>query len=301
MKLSIPFQELALRDDFMFGAVMQDRENCRRLLELILEMPIRIIDAIEQRSIVNHPAQKGVRLDIYAEDENRTRYNVEMQLLRPPSIEKRSRYYHSQMDIHHLPKGADYSLLPDTFVIFICDFDPFGDGKYRYIVDTICDTTGKLFADGRHTVFLNTQGRNFAEVPEELAAFLKFVHAGQAGNEIDFHDDYVKHLQNCIRKIKTDKGMEVDYMTFEMKLNDVRREALEEGRAEGRAEARAEEQARLLAYERRHLSRALGRFGGISAETQLRIARETDIDTLAGWTDLALDSDSYEDFRSKIQ
>lgn len=36
-----PLRELTVKDNFMFGAVMCDEENCRRLLlELILQFPI---------------------------------------------------------------------------------------------------------------------------------------------------------------------------------------------------------------------------------------------------------------------
>lgn len=31
-------KELTLKDNFMFGAVMSDEENCRRLLELLLHI-----------------------------------------------------------------------------------------------------------------------------------------------------------------------------------------------------------------------------------------------------------------------
>ena len=44
---------------------------------------------------------------------------------------KRTRYYHSQMDMELLLKGHGYEELPDNFVIFICDFDPFGGKKYQ--------------------------------------------------------------------------------------------------------------------------------------------------------------------------
>lgn len=33
-------KELTIKDNFMFGAVMSDEENCRRLIELILQFPI---------------------------------------------------------------------------------------------------------------------------------------------------------------------------------------------------------------------------------------------------------------------
>ena len=73
-----------------------------------------------------------------ADDENQTHYNVEMQVLRKKHPGKRSRYYHSQIDMELLRTGMEYGLLPDAYVIFICDFDPFYKKKYKYTFDTIC-------------------------------------------------------------------------------------------------------------------------------------------------------------------
>lgn len=33
-----PYEELTLMDDFMFGKIMSDKENCRKLLEIILHI-----------------------------------------------------------------------------------------------------------------------------------------------------------------------------------------------------------------------------------------------------------------------
>ena len=38
------------------------------------------VEISKEKSIVYHPEYKGVRLDVYAKDENHTRYNVEMQV-----------------------------------------------------------------------------------------------------------------------------------------------------------------------------------------------------------------------------
>ncbi|MFQ7551452.1 MAG: hypothetical protein ACLRMZ_15435 [Blautia marasmi] len=51
--------------------------------------------------MIYHPEYRGIRLDIIARDENRTHYNVEMQLPEIP-YGKRARYYHSQMDMELL-------------------------------------------------------------------------------------------------------------------------------------------------------------------------------------------------------
>ena len=84
-----PLRELTIKDNFMFGAVMSDEENCRRLLELILQFPIHRVEVSKEKSLLYHPEYRGVRLDIYAEDADRTHYNVEMQAIREAALGKR--------------------------------------------------------------------------------------------------------------------------------------------------------------------------------------------------------------------
>ena len=120
-------KELTIKDNFMFGAVMMDEDNCKGLLERVLEIQIDRVDVSKEKSIVYHPEYKGVRLDVYAKDAKQTRYNVEMQVERKPALGKRSRYYQSQMDMEMLLTGEDYTELPNTYVIFICDFCCFSD------------------------------------------------------------------------------------------------------------------------------------------------------------------------------
>ena len=129
-----------------------------------------VIDVSKEKSIVYHPEYKGVRLDIYAEDENHTHYNVEMQVKKKTALGKRSRYYHSQMVMEALASGEDYETMPDTFVIFVCDFDPFGEHLYCYTFGNECREK---------------------KVPAELVRFLKFVTADLEESEEDFQDKLV--------------------------------------------------------------------------------------------------------------
>lgn len=119
-------KELTLKDNFMFGAVMCDERNCTRLLELVLEFPIDRVKVSKEKCIVYPPEYKGIRLDVYAQDDKNTHYNVEMQAVSRAALGKRTRYYHSQIDMDLLTVGKEYAKLPDTYIIFICDFDPFG-------------------------------------------------------------------------------------------------------------------------------------------------------------------------------
>ena len=126
------FKDLTIRDAFLFAAVMTDQEICRKLLELSLGITIASVQVQTEKTMAYHSEYHGVRLDVYAADEKHTRYNVEMQVVRQDYLPKRSRYYHAQLDMDALLAGESYENLPDTYVIFICDFDPFGERFYRY-------------------------------------------------------------------------------------------------------------------------------------------------------------------------
>ena len=200
--------DLTIKNDFMFGAVMINPENCKEFLERALEIEIDRVDVSREKSMVYHPDYKGIRLDVYAKDENNTCYNVEMQMTKKPALGRRSRYYQSQMDMDILLSGREYAELPDSYVIFICDFDPFGERKYRYTFQMQCKESNQTpLEDGRRIAFLSTCGENEDEISKELLAFLKFVKAD----------------------LKESREMEERFMTLEEMLKDERKEGLKEG------------------------------------------------------------------------
>ena len=211
-------EELVFHDDFMFAAVMMDAENCRCFLERVLEIQIERVEISAEHGFFFNPECKSIRMDVFAKDENRTHYDIEMQLVKKDSLEKRSRYYHSQMDVEMLEKGKGYSELPDAYVIFVCNFDPLGEKKCRYTIRKYCEETGKTFTDGVCTVFLNTKGENRDEVPKELAALLDFVKADLAGIEADYEDEDEDQIK--IKKTKRFgiKPMDPEEACVEMEL-----------------------------------------------------------------------------------
>ncbi len=238
-------QELSLHDDFMFGAVMVDPENCRCFLERVLEIEIERVEVSIERSFIFSPENKSIRMDVYAKDEHRTHYDIEMQVVRKTAFEKRSRYYHSQMDMEMLAKGAHYKELSRAYVIFVCNFDPFYQKKYRYTIHKRCEETEALFDDGTSTIFLSTEGENRDEVPKELITLLEFIKADMPDRAADHEDAYIKRLQTTIRQVKANRKMGERYMTIQDYVEEnygeeLREEGREEGRKEGRKEGREE-------------------------------------------------------------
>ncbi len=45
------------------------------------------------------------------------------------ALGKRIRYYESMLNMDTLMKGQDYTLLKDSYIVFICTEDPFKDDK----------------------------------------------------------------------------------------------------------------------------------------------------------------------------
>ena len=225
-------QELTITDGFLFVAVMLDPENCRLLLERILEISIDHVEVITEKNIIYHPEYKGVRLDVYAKDDKGTRFDVEMQVEKTP-VGKRSRYYHSQMDMEMLTSGTTYDKLPDSYVIFICDYQPlkeYGQPRYRYTFRSQCqEDTDIDMNDGVHTIILSNKGTNDEEISAELLSFLQFTNRALEENTDDSEDLFIRRLQNSIRTIKADRAMGERYMLFQEMLNEER----EEGRKEG--------------------------------------------------------------------
>ena len=59
------------------------------------------------------------------------------------------------VDSHMLKENQKFKELLDSYVIFICEKDKFGEKLPIYHVDRVVRETQKLFCDGSHIVFVN--------------------------------------------------------------------------------------------------------------------------------------------------
>ena len=276
-------QELTIKDNFMVGAVMADEEMCREFLEMVLGFPIKKVRVSKEHSLIYNPEYRGVRLDVYAKDDSHTRYNVEMQVSKDDSLPRRSRYYHSQIDMELLLSNISYSELPDSYVIFICDYDPCGRKKYRYSFSNYCREDLPLeLGDGSCTVYLSTEGKNNDEVPKELVKFLKYVKADLNKSTEDFEDDFVKRLQENVRKVKESRKMEERYMLLEELLKTERNEGKAEGKMEG-------------------ILDLLEDLGEVPDDLRVMIEEETSLSKLRSWLKAAAKAESIHQFMEQMQ
>ena len=152
--------ELEFKDDFMFSRVMENESICKRVIETILDIEIdKISYTNTQETIKFAYDEKGIRLDVILKDEEDVTYAIEMQVAKERNIGKRSKYYHSVIDMTSIEKGQEYEKLPNTFVIFICDYDPFGYGECIYKFSMRDEKNKDLKLDtGGSTIIVNTRG-----------------------------------------------------------------------------------------------------------------------------------------------
>ena len=239
-----PYEELEFRDDFMFGKVMQDKELCREVLECLLQHPVgELEDPVPQREFRYTSDGKPIRLDIYTRDEDKV-YDAEIQNLNNKSVSslelpRRTRFYQASIDMDHLNKGGSYKTLPDSAIIFICTFDPFGKGLSKYTVRGICGEDREITVDdGAVRLFYNCCYKG-NDIPEGLRQLYDYVETGKSSN------DLTKRIDGAVEKARKIEEWRSNYMIESIRLMDARDEGREEGKKEGREEERKNTEAAL--------------------------------------------------------
>ena len=235
------YEELELRDDFMFSRIMSNPKFVKPLLETILGVKIRkIVYPQTQKTIDLSLQAKGIRLDVYVEDDQNTVFNLEMQTSDGANLPKRMRYYQGMIDLNILDKGQDYTTLKKSYVIFICTFDPFGEGRHIYTFCNTCqENTALTLDDDAVKIILSTKG-TMDDVSPEMKRILDYIDGKGAS------DKFTEELEEAVCSARQNERWRLDYMTLEYEYRQRYLEGKEEGRAEGREEGRAEGRERTI-------------------------------------------------------
>ena len=226
-------QELNLEDDFLFAKVMSDTEICRKILEKILKVSIKKVEIPTTQKTINILYEsKGIRLDVYVNDDKGTIYNVEMQRGKKTELPKRTRYYQGCIDLDLIQTGSYYTELKKMYIIFICTFDPFSAQRHIYTFENYCrEDPAILLNDEVTKIFLNTKGTR-DDIDADMKEFLTYIENTTDDFAKQSSSHLIREIQKRVNEIKQSKEMEAEYMTLLMRD----RENLEQGRAEGRAE-----------------------------------------------------------------
>ncbi len=275
------FQELDLCNSFLFAAALEQPEICRLVLEIILGCKMPEVKVHAEHSVLVSSDFRSVRFDVYASDKLQVAYDVEAQNENEGNLPKRSRYYQAEMDVSSLKPGEGFNELKPGYVIFICTFDPFGKGQYRYTFEERCLECDLALGDETRKIFLNTKGRNDAEVPAELVHFLKYMEESTDTYVSQVTEHSIIQLHEWVTELKRWRELEGRFMTGE----ELMRQRERKGRLAGRAESILE---------------LLEDCGAVPESLKEQIGEQKDIGVLTRWHKLSAKVDSVEQFMEQM-
>ena len=196
-----------MMNNYVFSMVMREPKRIKPLLEYILDKKIKNISMVEPEKTLKEKFEaKGIRLDLYVEDMDGVVYDVEVQTTDQKNLPRRMRYYQGMLDIAFFPAGADYNMMRKSYVIFICNFDPYGEEQYIYTFQNRCDQKPELlFGDDAVKVVVNTKGKK-GEISKELKEAIIYL------DREEVTGPYSKELDDAVNELKSSEERGQEYM-----------------------------------------------------------------------------------------
>ncbi len=234
------WEELTFADNFIFCKVMKDEALCRQMIKVLLGIEIeKLVYTDTEHSIETYYGTRGIRLDVYVKGEHEGElkvFDLEMQTGNYKDLMLRARYYQSQSDAKTTPRRTAFKNLKETYIVFICKNDPFGEGLPCYTKHTaFAETDAIKYDDKTHALFYNASAWEKAE--ESLREVLRFIYQNEATAT------FSNRLENSVNQAKATPEQTEEYMYFFDELEEAKEEvravAREEGLAEGLAEGRS--------------------------------------------------------------
>ena len=227
--LETKWQNATIQNNFVFGKTLEmNPDLCLQLLQFILNLKINKIEYPEREKVIEvRTDSKGIRLDVFVSDDQNRSFDVEMQIADSDNISKRMRYYQALIDLDKLKHGEHYSALGDSFIIFICPFDRFKQGRHIYTFRERCEQDLNLsLKDGSTKIFLSTKG-TLNDVSDDIKNFLNYVDSGI------INGNFVKQLDDAVKVVKSNEKARLEFMTYQMALLESENRGFERGISQG--------------------------------------------------------------------
>ncbi len=233
-------RDFVFSDWVMSDRVMQNEEVCAAFLETVLGIEVERIEYLQaERYAIPAPDSKMVRMDVYARDHARA-YDVEMQACRKPYLGRRLRYYQGSMDVADMKPGQDYGDMLESYIVFLCDYDPLRKGLPVYTVRPACEEASDVALEtGQTWVVLNSCAWRCAST-EGLRNLLEYV--SNRKSPVKGADPLVARIDAEVAKANRDiawKEKAMGFMTLEMDHRARERYAREKGIEQGIVEGEA--------------------------------------------------------------
>lgn len=291
-------EELNLLDDFLFNAMMTYPEMgekfTRKILKLLFNREFRNLKVIAQKSYGGlNTDLRGARLDVYVESDDSAEIDASEDIsvydLEPDKNDKakyiaafpqRIRFYHAIIDSRSLKSGEDFGKLKRVYVIFICNYDPFGCDRVKYTIRNMCVEEPEMpYDDGAQTTVLYTKGTKDDDISEELRQFLNYMENTTQTNAVN---DTLKAIQKMVDIVKRDgevslsymKGFERDTIMYE-KGQEAERQNTERERQRADSAEKARDEAKKERDEAENVRDSAEKARMIAEEEKIKAQKET--------------------------
>lgn len=229
-------KDLNLLDKFLFDEAMEDEENMKTLLDIILGQDTHLKQPPQTEKECRSSFEKRqIRLDVYTVDEDDVVYDTEPQKTNTKNLPKRSRLYQGMIDSRLLPPGCiDFNLLNPVVIIMIMPFDLFGYELYRYTFKMQCEEVPEMeLGDDATRIFLNSHGKHPELVSRELIELLEYMEKSTDAVVEECESERIHQMHERVNRLKSSKEMEIKFMQKWEEKEMERQEAYAEGREEG--------------------------------------------------------------------
>ena len=241
-------KDLNLMDKFLFDEAMEDKDNMKTLLDIVLGQDTHLkYPPQTEKEFRNSKENRQIRLDVYAIDEDDVVYDTEPQKQNTKNLPKRSRLYQGLIDSNLLPPGSiDFNALNTVIIIMIMPFDLFGYELYQYTFRMKCEEISELeLEDGATRIFLNSHGKHPEFVNPELIELLEYMEKSTDNVAKKCESKRIHQMHERITKLKSSKEMEIKYMQKWEEKEIERQEAYAEGERVGEKRGRTEGETRI--------------------------------------------------------
>lgn len=241
-------KDLNLMDKFLFDEAMEDKDNMKTLLDIVLGQDTHLkYPPQTEKEFRNSKENRQIRLDVYAIDEDYVVYDTEPQKQNTKNLPKRSRLYQGLIDSNLLPPGSiDFNALNTVIIIMIMPFDLFGYELYQYTFRMKCEEISELeLEDGATRFFLNSHGKHPEFVNPELIELLEYMEKSTDTVAKKCESKRIHQIHERITKLKSSKEMEIKYMQKWEEKEIERQEAYAEGERVGEKRGRTEGETRI--------------------------------------------------------
>lgn len=161
-------QSLNMIDDVFFFKMVEDRDVCEEMLQVLLSMPTLRVVKHEPQRVLRNIGNKGVCLDLLCNDGTDTEFAVEMQKADDDDHIKRVRYIVSNLDTLATEQGTKYKDVPDIYAVYITKNDFLHGGKTVYHVEERLAETGQIVYNGINKIFINAKIDDGSDIAEYM-------------------------------------------------------------------------------------------------------------------------------------